>query len=278
MVLGNPAIGADGTIYLCGRAVESNSILFAVNPVGEIKWQLQLADGSISSPIPMEDGTLYASATDDSLYSIDSDGEIRWRFLLDDATSGIPAVGDNGTVFICCADNRVYAVTGDGEEKWRSEALNGTAWDPVVGDDGAVYVTTDCSSLYALKPTGEVYWRCSVEHGANYSGPPPVAIGSDGTVYYGAHDGLHAVRPNGEAKWSFPLPDQAMTPAIDVNGNIYFAADPNSNIYALDSDGGLIWTCEFEYDVNWSFPPVIADDGTLYILRSNDLYAYGPDA
>lgn len=276
--MGNPTIGADGVIYLSGSSYSGTSYFFAINPSGDVEWTYALADGEFAwVPTLSEAGEIYVGSSDGALHALFPDGSLDWRFALDAAACGCPAIADDGSIYIGCEDGRMYAVTDGGEEHWRSEILLGTPGYPAIGKEGVIFVTTDAEQLYALTPEGAVSWKRHIDYSANYGRPLPVAIGSTGVIYIGSFDGLCAYDPDGSLRWLYPTSGQAVSPVVDANDNLYFSADPNGNVYALNPDGELIWSREFEYDVKWSFAPVIGGDGTLYDVRSTYLYAYGPE-
>jgi hypothetical protein len=91
-------------------------------------------------------------------------------------------------------------------------------------------------------------------------------IASDGTVYYMAGDGLHAVSPSGKPKWvyhNFPTTTTPFDrcPAIGLDGTIYFA---DRSLWAINPDGTLKWNQNY---ADWlcAVCPTIGPDGTIYV-------------
>ncbi len=78
--------------------------------------------------------------------------------------------------------------------------------------------------------TGALVWKYAFN--GNVASSP--AIGSDGTIYFGAFDGnLYAVNPDGSLRWKFAANSPIYTsPAIAANGTIYFGSD-DDNFYAI---------------------------------------------
>jgi hypothetical protein len=88
------------------------------------------------------------------------------------------------------------------------------------------------------------------------------AIGSDGTIYCGSHDGnLYALYPsNGIPKWIFPTGDGVrVSPAVADDGTIYCVSFTNY-LYAINPGGTLKW----KTFVNAGTNPTIGSDGTIY--------------
>jgi outer membrane protein assembly factor BamB len=113
-------------------------------------------------------------------------------------------------------------------------------------------------------------------------GSPIVA--ADGTIYFGATDGVHAVFPDGRRRWrwSVGLSAATSTPAIDANGVVYIVVNPSDAILvALDgSTGGLIWSV-YLGGRNVKSSPTIGPDGRIYVTNGEVpggyLYCVNPD-
>ena len=60
------------------------------------------------------------------------------------------------------------------------------------------------------------------------------AIGAEGTVYFGSHDGsFYALRPDGTLKWNISTGDAIESyPAIGRDGTVYFGSDDHK-LYAI---------------------------------------------
>ena len=65
-VVGSPAVGKDGTVYV--GSMDGN--LYAITPAGAVKWQIKTKGQLNSSPAIGEDGTVYAMSDDGFLYAI----------------------------------------------------------------------------------------------------------------------------------------------------------------------------------------------------------------
>jgi len=120
---------------------------------------------------------------------------------------------------------------------------------------------------------GTIKWTFKAG-GAIESSP---AIGSDGTIYFGAHNNkFYAVNPDGTQKWVFNCGDPVYSPEWDVwkgiisspaiasDGTIYFTSMPNY-LFALNPDGTEKWRYPVHVFVNVWSSPVIGSDGTVYV-------------
>ena len=240
----NPAVGADGTLYISADG------LYAVNPLtGKRIWHFAHTTWPsrecIASPVIGQDGTIYVTIGEDSLYAINPDGSLRWEFRFAnewDMSFASPAIDQNGVIYL--------GVEGD----WQS---------------------VDSSNVYAINPDGTQRWKYPVEGGRFVRSSP--AIGSDGRIYISTKAGgdsltakLLALSSSGQKVWEYTLahihqtPDDSYSsPSIGADGLIYFGAETGF-IYAINPDGSLNWMHQLRYGINWS-SPAIADDGTIYI-------------
>ena len=125
---------------------------------------------------------------------------------------------------------------------WSKDLAWGGAGSPAVAADGTIYVpSSNPTQLWAVAPNGDVKWQLPVGGVAS-----SVAIGSDGTLYFGANDQkLYAVSPSGTLKWTFKADKSAITgdsfvtaPAIGADGTLYVGAS-DTKLYAVNANGTL---------------------------------------
>lgn len=75
-----PAIAADGTIYVTGRAEGRDPVLLAVHPEGQLRWSFNLGWGhALDSPVVGRDGTIYLVTGDRWVRAIHPDGTLKWK-------------------------------------------------------------------------------------------------------------------------------------------------------------------------------------------------------
>ena len=109
------AIGTGGTIYgTCALLAAfpgdtGTGAVFALNPNGTKKWEVDVPDAGMNGPVLAPDGTVYASAlslkTNPVTLMALKDGVVRWRLSFDGATRdgtfsrpGCPALAADGTI------------------------------------------------------------------------------------------------------------------------------------------------------------------------------------
>jgi outer membrane protein assembly factor BamB len=289
-----PAIALDGTIYIGSN----EGYLYALNPVdGTIKWSYYAGHPLQSSPtIDNTSNTIYFGAGY-SVYAIGDagyKGYLKWLTPFD--TSGnvysSPALGLTGKLYFGSDDGYVYAVDSlTGLFAWKQSTnttpvppnLNPIFTSPAVDLSNNVIIGNGSfmnGVLYCYAgDTGDVLWNNSYD--ANI-GPfyNTVAVYGD-TIYLSTIAYVYAInRINGVEKYKFKNGNFYYTsPIIDANGTLYLAS---LSVYTSDgilhsiTDNGATLIENWSYTVSYGrlAPPVIGDDGTIYISSTaNKIYA-----
>ena len=216
--ISSPVISSDGTIYVgSGSRFSNDSLLYAINPDGSLKWTFEVGTSMRSSPAIGSDGTIYIGSDDKKLYAIEdlgTFGNCKWSYLTGGQVRSSPAIGSDGTIYFSTLDNEMlYALNSNGTLKWTY---------PLPGDKGQVDGT-----------------------GIDLISSP--AIASDGTIYIGAvcTDTVHAVNPDGTRKWATCIPsfdgvpqwNITSSPALSSNNTLYIGV---GDIAMLPGTGGLV--------------------------------------
>ncbi len=252
--LTTPAVGADGTIYICG------TYIYAINPAGTLNWSYNpSSSGAIrSSPSIDVDGNVYVgvnTAGGPRLVAVNSSGTLKWTSPISgNFVFSSPAIGADGTIYIGAETSTggnpsyIVAISSLGVNQWIYTVTGGRPIrsSPAVGADGTVYVGTKASAtadadFLALYSSGTLKWKYTVNtvHTTPddiYSSP---AIGSDGIIYFGAETGfLYALNPDGTVNWKTSAPNVSginwSSPAIASDGTIYIGEN-NRYLYAFNS-------------------------------------------
>ena len=132
---------------------------------------------------------------------------------------------------------------------------------------------SDDHNLYALDADGNLKWVYTASDQIAICSP---AIGVDGTIYIGSHNGmLYAINPDGSLKWSFSTGYYlTSSPVIDATGTVYIYSNENG-LYAINQDGIEKWRISASGS-SWNSSPAIGSDGTIYVGGyDNTLYAIG---
>jgi outer membrane protein assembly factor BamB len=195
-------------------------------------------------------------------------------------------VGADGTVYVGDAAG-VRAIDPQGTMRWFTPIPDGATM-PALGPGGRLYAGT-ASGLVALGPGGAVLWR----YPSGQTDTPVVAL--DGTIYAIGHDLLqrpivHAVRPDGVARWRQHIPNANDAPSIGLDGTVYVMGARSvctidvcflfGRVYALDRATGRPRLIFENPDAARLLPPAIGPDGTMYTgssITANVLYALRPD-
>lgn len=157
-------------------------------------------------------------------------GDIQWSFAADGAIYGSPAVDTEGNIY----------------------------FGAQVSADAALL---DDNSLYCLAPNGTLKWKFT---GADDWIDSSVALGPDGTVYFGSWDGrLYALNGDtGAEKWNFATAGLIIaSPVLGADGTIYVGSH-DGLFYALNPDGTLKWAHIADGAIEGS--AVLDDAGNIY--------------
>jgi outer membrane protein assembly factor BamB len=120
--------------------------------------------------------------------------------------------------------------------------------------------------VWCFSTRGDEKWFFDTEDGADFG---PVFSRDCRRIYVPGLTALHCLdAANGDALWSLPLPDEALsTPCIGPGGEIYLATADNELLMVRDmGDSAAVgWQVSAG---GWSCGPAIATDGTVYIVTS----------
>lgn len=291
-----PAISLDGTIY-----IPWGNGLFALNPDGTLKWEYDTStyfSNNYSSPTIGTNGIVYVGF-DVDLLAIKPDGNLLWKYRVGEEARHSPAIGQDGTIYVRGRKDYLIALNPDGTERWvlnLGSTYSHTHMAPVIGPDGTIYTfglmddgnpyTTgvQTTGLHAINPDGTTKWVFADIDFNDQSISMTPAIDKDGTIYLSgsvinvwASQVFYAINQSGILQWTFEIqsPDHISksSPAIDINGNIYFGTSGN-HMYALNPNGTLKW--KFETRNNIDSSPAIGKNGMIYFGSSDgNLYAIG---
>jgi outer membrane protein assembly factor BamB len=153
-----------------------------------------------------------------------------------------------------------------GGVKWTTHYEGGIASQSrsiAIAPDGTLYMGAfDPNGVIAFDKNGKEKWRYLIRQ-RNSIGSSSPSIGPDGTVYIGAGNDLIAINPDGNENWRYETDGIiSSNPLISRNGTIYFGS-ADSNIYALDLNGTLLWNYSTQSELETS--PSECPDGSIVI-------------
>jgi outer membrane protein assembly factor BamB len=239
------------------------------------RYEFSVTDAAID-PV----AAVYTGTTLDNLVEVASNDDSAAALFRFDSLVSFNAIA--GVTYYLCVD----VASGPGgsfnvsvsDADWQALTFLPVYASPALAPDGTVYVLDSAAILAAFAPSGLDLWAWIPEFDFDAVFGGSVAVGPDGTLYFGTYYGdLHAVDAKGDSKWRFTTDNEIWTaPALGADGTIYVKS-ADDYLYALSPDGKLKWKVSVPGDTYSS--PVIGADGTIYVVAGGDtaLYALNPD-
>ena len=179
----SPALGSDGTLYIGSH----DDRLHALSQDGQVKWTYQ-ARGPVSDPVVGPDGAIYVGSWDHYVYAFAPDGTLKWSYATGRPVMSAGNIGPSGSLYIPSHDYYLYAFSPGGELRWRYK----TGWvmsrPPGIDQDETLYGGGHDGILYAINPDGTTRWKFDTGDPLNNKIQSTLAIGDDGSIYFGCED------------------------------------------------------------------------------------------
>lgn len=222
-------------------------------------------------------------------YTPPNAGKILWSYQLENNTPIYPesaiVLDSYGNIYFYAEDSYFYTISPQGYLRWKliiensSEGILG----PVVAPGNIIYlmntpsIPLPCSrssssgdNLYAISEKGEILWKYNFD----LRTPTAPLFDSDGNIYVGASDGLYVLNPNGTLRTYVDVVKNIHEMALSTD-TLYI--ETNEKLYAMSMNFTIKWS----FDMGWvkpGVPPIIGDDGRVYVLNSNgSLYSISTD-
>ena len=285
------ALNIDGTVY----AASEDGNVYAIDSSGNLQWKFN-AGPVTTAPALGVDGTIYVTNGDQRIFAINPTGTQQW------ANGGGP-YADKQMGWIAAALDQTHLYTPSRGQMRAIRLIDGTFdWPTGIGlqRGGSVSILPDGLVVYpgygrldAADATGRTQWEYPVMNPplntdmiasrripiGNFVLESAMAVGDDSTIYACIVDSrLVAVTADGRFKWEFKTKTSSRNraaPVIAVDGTIYFASG-DGTLYALNADGTQKWALETAGG-SISVTPILAEDGTIYIVNATALIAVSPD-
>jgi outer membrane protein assembly factor BamB len=295
IIFGSAAIGLDGSIYIPG----SNGKLYAFTGNSTPPPPPPPPPPPSTTPIwPMirynPQGTGQSPYTGPQTLP----SRFKWVFQATDSINSTPAVDNSGTLYFGSNDSYVYAVnpptdgSGLGKLKWYYNAAVsiGTSSPAISPDSSTIYIGTSNKRLLALTAsTGALSWFYDTSGNTQVSSP---IIDPNGTIYIVVSNTLYGLNSAGSLVWYYKAATSLtinFPPAIGTNGHVYItlndATIDNTNrpnvVALIPNTGGRQGTVKWASVTGFNqfsqivYPPVIASDGTIYVVTQRDNISYG---
>jgi len=272
----NPFIGT-----ISGVDTSDGTILWSVEAWDLMGWfsgsnlGLVIDDGDFVTIADMP----YQPIGSSSLMRIDQFGNLVWKRNISYNGWSAPAQGQNGLIYVNVqpffGKPRIIAVdpdTGNTVHGYQYESSQGPFFDVrtdvAVRPDGRV-VFASGNIGYCLNPDLTLEWTSTWPASIVLEGA--IGVGADNEIY--AHSSTHLFRLNsdGSPMWMRPYSSNWMHTAIGADGIIYIGS--KTGVAALDPmTGDPVW----EYPGGSAASPIIAHDGSLYIVFNSKLTRFAP--
>jgi outer membrane protein assembly factor BamB len=267
------AIALDGTIYF-GTGWPSNQFL-ALSPDGQKQWSVDLPGGVDTSASIGFDGTIYFTTKDGKLHAVHPDGSPSWEATISDGVyQSAPAIAVDGTVYVGAGKldagqlnaGDFYSFYPEGTMKWHFTARGPFLATPSIGPTGNVYFgSSDNDGLfYAFDRQGHLLWQFRSGASINF----PAVVNTDDSVYFGLERNVFALDSTGLQRWFTP---GTGTGALLGNGSLCVTVE-DGRVRAVSSGGLEEWSTVVG-DWGTPMPPIVSDDGTIYVTRGDKLAA-----
>lgn len=292
-VFSSPSVGADGTIYMIVRDLQSTSAergvyVIAANPNGSLKWAKKGGASGTNlyaiTPAIDASGNIIVATRGNEVWKFTPAGEST-AFATDGVgvTAGMTVSKSGVTYGAANGANGFFALDiNSGSPLWKYNTDFGGAADAFTGalrsaqaaidSDGTIYFVTDAGTggqVIAFNPDGSVKW---IHNTAGAIPDGGVVIAEDGTIYsnggMASSEGLIALNKDGSLKWTFATKGNVQTsPAIDNRGYVHIV-DAGANYYVVKSDGTLL--AEAQLGQSCISAPVMDANGRLYVTVQKD--------
>ncbi len=231
-----------------------------------VAWSSGAATGVEGQASIAADGTVYAVTLEGTLWAIHSNGTPISSYKLPSTEyfgSPTPTIAKDGTILIGWGEAFV-ALHPNLTLAWQVNLpMNEWASDAVVDDAGVTYFNSSDGFLHAVKADGTDAWPPFPLTKQSIIIAAP-ALGADGVLYVSDGDSLRAINTMGQLGWSAPLPGEAFTPVVGIDGRIYVVTTSDGVVHAFDANGTEAWSVTIPSGCRTETPAVGAD-GTIYI-------------
>ena len=283
------AIGPDDSVYICNQGV-----LIALNKNGSLRWKNDLHPGGsgTSTPAISVDGTIYVPFYG-TVYAVNSNGTLKWQYKSTSEVADSISVWNNN-IFIGSGLD-LLCISSSGNLLWKYRIGEEIRTAPAIGSDGTIYVRGRISYLVAISQSGTLKWSLNLGSDISHTYMSPV-ISPNGIIYtyglvnkyYPEYGGsyeytvLYGINQNGTINKvydEYMLNGAYMTPSVDKNGTIYYAAskfnDYKQQILAIDNNGIVKWNYVLDEGdtINRSSPAIDANGRVYFGSWGNTLYA-----
>lgn len=274
MGTGEPAIAADGTIYV----PDQRRGLLALTPKGALKWATPLSGGPVNTPMLAirKDGVVYALQR--TLFAVGVDGTILWSVPLSACSAPGMEVGDDGTLHVLyarCGAGQQFALSSiapNGMIQLVKDTLGPTLSMPALAPDGDLLTLGARGDGYdvitAITPGGGTGWTvlmAAIPTAGFYNQLAWPIVRDDGTVVF-EDDALHSLGADGSALWTRTMAGRPLAAAPD--GTVYV---DQGSLAAIRADGTTAW--QWGGATTGIGTAIVDGTGTVFASTANGIVA-----
>jgi outer membrane protein assembly factor BamB len=236
------ALDGQGRVYV---AVDQPGELVAVDPAGELLFQVAACSSTLSPAVTLEGFAVTGGLG--CTQRLTPEGALVWSVPVGELDSGAAVAADGSAVILDLqpADDRpvlLIRVSPEGNEVWRDTL--GLA--PGVGRQ---------NSAPAIAENGDIYVMWVEEEMVAFR--------------------LSRVTADGAIVWTVPLAFESYAAAPALVGERIVLTGRYNQLSVYDTSGALLW--ERDYDGGGAGSPVVDGDGNIYVLSSGNLACFSGD-
>ncbi|MFZ9596359.1 MAG: PQQ-binding-like beta-propeller repeat protein [Bdellovibrionia bacterium] len=302
IIWGTPVIDESFNLYVGS----SNKLFYSLSKNGTPNWRFKIsndADSLIDSSAVLlpESRQVIVPGGDGTLYALNQDtGQLNWTFRAThdsssskkrtalgqvpgevvDSFEGHVQVGPDGTLYAGSDNGKLYALDAKGNLLWKFQTGLMIWSSPAISarSEWMAFGSLD-GKLYLLDPkTGTPLTRPWSADGEIKSSP---AIHEQNQLLFGTSNGtLYSLKVEQDPKtgafglkknWAYSVGQEIYSSPALHSGHIVFGSI-NGNLYALNSQGELLWTFH-AYSRILSSPLITEDGVVLFGAKNGKLYA-----
>ncbi|MCI0551745.1 MAG: PQQ-binding-like beta-propeller repeat protein [Anaerolineae bacterium] len=193
------SLDVHGNIY----AGTTNSIL-ALSPGGKKRWEFSNSSTAYDIVIAYDGTIFFTVLYDSLLYALNPTGDIRFTFNMQGSLGHVPAISRDGSIIILNSQGNLYRLDNTGHllQTIEMRRLLGTNDffisnnNPIIDQDGTIYLSvasTVKDNFYAVSRDDTIKWSLTIESPNVVIYPTP-AIAPEGTMYVVGYHSISAIR------------------------------------------------------------------------------------
>jgi outer membrane protein assembly factor BamB len=203
--------------------------VYAVDPVGTLRWEFRLPFAVVSSVVVGAFGSLYFTESEQHLYAVSAAAVPIWRKDIGDSVSAGPLVSDGGRIVVGTRSGELLSFGWSGQARKipLSLALDRKLWQ---AEDGSLYGLAE-QALIALDRSGNERWGFGPARAA--------AVGSGNIAVIGLHSDVTWLDSEGVPFSRFGLKTELGPQVAVVAGRAYLVASLHNEIWAVKPTGSV---------------------------------------